>query len=358
MTTDASVAAGESSSVATAAVLPEVIDVHGHYTMAPGELDAWRGRQLNYMNKPHKGPLKISDDEIATSLEPLLDQMDQRGIDAVLFSPRASGMGHDLGDAVVSRHWSETNNDLIFRACSMFPSRLIPVCQLPQSVDTSPADWVAELERCVELGFVGCNINPDVSGGIDPPTPSVGGDWWWPLFERMEQLRTPGLIHASACRHPAHHVNGAHYIMQDYSAVVELCASTVFDQYPELKLIVPHGGGGVVFQLQRHRALHQYQGLAPFEECLRRLYFDTALYDADSLEMLVRKVGVDRVLYGSEMFGTANVVDPDRDELFDDNVGFVRALGLADADEQRLLGGNALEVYPRIADWLAANASS
>lgn len=333
-----------------------VIDVHGHYTMAPSELDAWRGRQLNYMNKPHKSALRISDDEIVESLQPLLAQMDGRGIDIVLFSPRASGMGHDIGDLTVSRHWSETNNDLIARACNLFPQRLVPVCQLPQSTDSRPEDWVAELDRCVDMGFVGCNINPDVSGGIDPPTPSLGRPWWTPLFELMEELGVPAMIHASACRHPAHHVNGSHYIMQDYSAVVELCASEVFTRFPDLKLIIPHGGGGVPFQFQRHRSLHLYQGLPPFEECIRRLFFDSAVYDQDSLEMLIRKVGIDNVMFGSEMFGTANVRDPLRDTLFDDIVDMIRAIGLSDGELEQVMFGNALKVFPRIRKWLDTHA--
>ena len=86
-------------------------------------------------------------------------------------------MGHDFGGELVSRYWTEINNDLLARVCKMFPDKLIPCCQLPQTPGVSPKNCREELERCVkELGFVACNINPDVSGGVTPLTPSLGSE--------------------------------------------------------------------------------------------------------------------------------------------------------------------------------------
>jgi 4-oxalmesaconate hydratase len=93
-------------------------------------------------------------------------------------------------------------------------------------------------------------------------------------------------------------------------AVYELCASDIFDRYPTLKLIVPHGGGAAPYQWNRHRAL-QIGAKHPFEEAVKRIYFDTAIYDRDSFEMLIRKMGVDNVLFATKMFGTAQTIDPD-----------------------------------------------
>lgn len=98
--------------------------------------------------------------------------------------------------------------------------------------------------------------------------------------------------------------------MVDVMAVYELCASDIFDRYPTLKLIVPHGGGAAPYQWNRHRAL-QIGAKHPFEEAVKRIYFDTAIYDRDSFEMLIRKMGVDNVLFATKMFGTAQTIDPD-----------------------------------------------
>lgn len=330
------------------------IDIHGHYTTAPPQLDAFRGRQITDINKPRKRPVKITDDEIEQSLQPNFRAMDERNIDLVLFSPRASGMGHDFGDALTSRYWTEVNNDLIARVCSMYPRRFAPVCQLPQSPLSPPGDWLPELDRCVtEMGFVGCNINPDISGGLAPFTPSLADKYWYPLWERMTELDVPGMIHASSTHNPAFHLNGSHYIAWDYGAVVELCASDVFDDFPTLKLIIPHGGGGVPYQFNRHRALHVAQQDRPFEEAIRMLYFDTSLYDADSLRMLRTKVGAQNIMFGTEMFGTAKGVDPLTGRGFDD-VGWMleQDESLTERESEAIFAANALAVFPRLKTFL------
>jgi 4-oxalmesaconate hydratase len=330
-----------------------IVDIHAHYTRAPAQLDAFRGRQITRRNRPDRDSLNISDDLIASSLHGNIKQMKERGIDRLMFSPRASGMGHDFGDELISRYWTEANNDLIGRIAKIFPEQFSAVCQLPQTPGVSPANCIEELERCVlELGFVGCNINPDVSGGVQPFTPSLGSEWWYPLWEKMVELDVPGMVHASSTLNPALDVNGSHYVNMDTTAVVELCRSKVFDDFPTLKLIIPHGGGSVPYQFSRHRALNQNWGAPPFEEQIRKLYFDMALYDQDSMEMLIRRVGADRVLYSSEMFGTAKCCNSHTGKPFDDTLGMVHNItSITDAEREMILGGNAKRVYSRVSNW-------
>jgi 4-oxalmesaconate hydratase len=330
-----------------------IIDIHAHYTQAPPQLDAYRGRQVSQMNKPRKGRLDISDEQIVQSLSGKnLQQMEDRGIDRLIFSPRASGMGHDFGNELISRYWTEVNNDLIGRVCKLFPDKFVPACQLPQSPGVSPKNCLEELERCVkEIGFVGCNINPDVSGGAQPFTPSLGDEWWYPLWEKMVELDVPGLIHTSATQNPALHLNGSHYLAQHHAAVVELCNSRVFDDFPKLKLIIPHGGGAIPYQFNRHRALHVLEGRPPFEQVVKNLYFDMAIYDRDSMEMLIKKIGVDNVLFATEMFGTAQAIDPMTGKYFDDTVEMVKSIEwLTDEDRYKIFEGNARKLYTR-AKW-------
>lgn len=326
-----------------------IIDVHGHYTTAPAQLNAYRGNQLTNLNRPTRGSLKISDQEIVASLQGQLKQMEEMGIDRIIFSPRASAMGHEIGNELVSRYWTETCNDLIGRVASLFPAKFVPVCALPQSPGVSPQNCVAELERCVnQLGFVGCNINPDVAGGGQPFTPRLGDPWWNPLWEKMVELDVPGMIHATSTCDPARHLNGSHYIMVDVLAVYELCASDIFERFPTLKLIVPHGGGAAPYQWNRHRALQTGTRNRPFEEVVKHLYFDTAIYDKDSFEMLIRKMGVDNVLFATEMFGTSKAIDPNTGRKFDDTVRFIDEITwLTDEDRSKIFEGNARKVFSR-----------
>src|SRR2546428_9163880 len=75
-------------------------------------------------------------------------------------------MGHHIGNETTNRHWTEHCNDLIHRVCELYPQNFVGVCHPPQPHGVPIAHSIGELERCVnELGFIGCNLNPDPSGG-------------------------------------------------------------------------------------------------------------------------------------------------------------------------------------------------
>src|SRR3979411_2424656 len=136
-----------------------IIDCHGHYTTAPKQHEQWRQQQIEARSKGLPAPQRpaISDDEIRASIcNRQLRVQRERGTDLTIFSPRAAGMGHHLGDAGTSEAWAVACNDLIHRVCNLFPNNFIGACMLPQSAGTSPKNSTKELERCVrELGFVG-----------------------------------------------------------------------------------------------------------------------------------------------------------------------------------------------------------
>ena len=159
-----------------------IIDCHGHYTTAPAAHTAWREEQVAAWEAGTTPPAypSISDDEIRETIESSqLRLMDERGIDVTLFSPRASAMAHHVGDAAVSLEWSRRCNDLVHRVATLHPGRFVPVCQLPQSPGADLQASIDELRRCVEeLGFVGCNLNPDPSGGFWTSPPLTDRSWY------------------------------------------------------------------------------------------------------------------------------------------------------------------------------------
>ena len=193
-----------------------IIDCHGHFTTEPKGHHAFRERQIQHLSDPaDRKPLypDISDDEIRETIEAnQLRLSDERGADLTLFSPRAAGMGHHLGNEAVSQEWSRACNNLIARVVALFPDRFAGVCQLPQSRNTPIQNSISELERCVvEMGFVGCNLNPDPSGGYWN-SPALTDRSWYPLYEKMVELQVPAMIHVSGSCNPACHTTGAHYI--------------------------------------------------------------------------------------------------------------------------------------------------
>jgi len=327
-----------------------VIDAHGHYTTVPSGLRVFRALQISNMGRPTKGALAISDDEIRASLEKgQIRLLDERGIDVMLFSPMASAMGHHFGSALISRHWTEVNNDLVHRACKLFPTRLVAVCSLPQSPGVGLKECVEELERCVsELGFVGCNLNPDPTGGYWTG-PSLGNEFWYPLYEKLQALDVPAMIHASATCNPAFHTTGSHYLGVDATAFFQLMESRVFRDFPRLRLILPHGGGNVPFQAARYRALCLMNKWEPFDEFVKRLYFDTTVYSQEAMELLISVVGAERILFASEMLGGVNTTDPATGRSFDDNKRFIDGIAwLTDHNRKQIFEENAMQAYPRL----------
>ena len=327
-----------------------IIDAHTHYTTAPAELQAYRGQQITNLGKPVPAKLQISEEVLARSMEGQFKRMNDSGIDRLLFSPQASAMGHHFGPPLVSRYWTEACNNLIGRVAQLWPDKISPVCQLPQSPGIGPNEWVDELERCVnDLGFVGCNVNPDVAGGREPLTPSLGSDWWYPLWEKMVELDVPGTIHASASLNPAMHLTNSYYLAHHNSAAIELLKSRVFKDFPKLKIIIPHGGGAVPYQWNRNRGMHVKEGLEPFEDAARRVYWDMAIYDKESMELLIKRIGADNVLFATEMFGAVNAIDPKTGRNFEDLVPLFQAIDwLSDEERYKISEGNVRKLFPRM----------
>src|SRR5512132_4048226 len=104
-----------------------IIDCHGHYTTAPPAHTSWRDSQRAAFaaNEPPPPYPTISDDEIRESVDASqLRLMAERGIDLTVFSPRASAMGHHIGDESVSTRWAQVSNDLIARVVQLYPAAL------------------------------------------------------------------------------------------------------------------------------------------------------------------------------------------------------------------------------------------
>ena len=116
-----------------------IIDCHGHYTTTPPGVGAYREAQKEAVGKEpsfrgEKGSIDITDDEIRESIEKnQLRLQEERGTDLTIFSPRASWMGHHIGNEWTSLYWTEHQNDIIRRVCDLFPKNFAPVAQLPQS---------------------------------------------------------------------------------------------------------------------------------------------------------------------------------------------------------------------------------
>lgn len=332
-----------------------IIDVHGHYTTAPAALGAWRDLQIASLADPSRAPsassLKISDDELRESIETnQLKQMNQRGTDLTVFSPRASFMAHHIGDFRTSASWAAICNELCHRISVLFPDRFVGSAMLPQSPGVDPATCLPELARCVnEYGFVGVNLNPDPSGG-HWTSPPLTDRHWYPLFEKMVELDIPAMIHVSTSCNACFHTTGAHYLNADTTAFMQCLAGDLFKDFPTLKLLIPHGGGAVPYHWGRFRGLAQALNKPLLgEHLLNNIFFDTCVYHQAGIDLLAQVIPAKNILFASEMIGAVRGIDPETGQPFDDTKRYVDATRHLSADERRdVFEGNARRVFPRL----------
>jgi 4-oxalmesaconate hydratase len=340
-----------------------IIDCHGHYTTAPKALQTYRDAQIAALadrsRPPLKGIVDITDDEIRESLEGAqLKLQRERGTDLTIFSPRASAMAHHIGDETTSRHWSEQCNDLIHRVCTLYPDNFAGVCQLPQSPGVPPANSIDELERCItQLGFIGCNLNPDPSGG-HWTAPPLTDRHWYPLYEKMIELDVPAMVHVSSSCNANFHATGAHYINADTTAFMQFLTADLFKDLPGLRFIIPHGGGAVPYHWGRYRGLAQDMKRPPLGEMIRdRVFFDTCVYHLPGIELLLKIVPADNILFGSEMVGAVRGVDPETGQYYDDTKKYIDQSAVSAENKRKIFEENARRVYPRMDARLKARAS-
>jgi len=336
-----------------------IIDCHGHYTTAPARHNAWRDAQVAAIDTGgdiNPAYPAISDDEICETIEAnQLRLLRERGADMTIFSPRASAMAPHVGSEAVARIWARRSNDLIKRVIDLYPETFAGVCQLPQSPGISIAPSIDELERCVtDLGFIGCNLNPDPSGGKFN-SPPLTDRAWYPFFEKMVELDVPAMIHVSGSCNPAMHATGAYYIAADTIAFMQFLEGDLFRDFPDLRFIIPHGGGAVPYHWGRYRGLADMLKRPPLaEHVMKNVFFDTCVYHQPGIDLLFKVIDVDNILFGSEMVGAVRGIDPETGQYFDDTKRYVDALDISEADKRKVFEGNARRVYPRLDAQLAA----
>jgi 4-oxalmesaconate hydratase len=329
-----------------------IIDCHGHFTTAPAAHQAFRAAQLARLadpDLPPPSPAEISDDEIRDSVEGTqLRLLRERGGDLMIFSPRASAMAHHVPDPATAVAWARACNDLVHRVTELIPEHFAGACQLPQTPGGDLADSVAELRRCVEeLGFVGCNLNPDPSGGHWTGKP-LTDEYWYPLYEALVELDVPAMIHVSESDNANFHALGAHYINADTTAFMQLIQGDLVEEFPTLRFVIPHGGGAVPYHWGRYRGIAERMGRPPIDRLLRNVFFDTCVYHQAGIDLLYRVIDIDNILFASELHGAVRGDNPETGRPWDDTKVYVDNAGLSDQDRAKTFELNARRVYPRL----------
>ena len=335
-----------------------IIDAHAHL-VAPeslyGYLSTLRASGGTYGNAS-----PVSDEALSASAGSNLKIMDSVGTDMQLLSPRPFQLNHSAKPGRVVHMWVRANNDTIARTVKMHPTRFRGVAGLPQVAGEGVQTCFEEMDRCVnELGFVGVLLNPDPGEG-DGKTPNLGGEYWYPLWEKLVKMDVPAHIHSAGC-YNGREIYDEHFSSEETLAIISIYRSSVFEDFPALKLMVSHGGGSIPFQIGRWRSHHALHGprlgtkWKSFDEFFRKFYFDTCVYTKDPLELLFKIAGPDRCLFGTEKPGSGSGIDPETGRSYDYVKPTIESFAsLSAADKTAIFEGNARLVFSRIDSGKAA----
>ncbi|GAA1660554.1 amidohydrolase family protein [Microbacterium lacus] len=164
------------------------------------------------------------------------------------------------------------------------------------------------------------------------------------------------MIHVSTSCKPQFHTTGDHYLGADTTAFMQLLKGDLFRDFPDLKFVIPHGGGAVPYHWGRFRGLAMALGKPELEEhLLGNVHFDTCVYHQPGIDLLTQVIPTSNILFASEMIGAVRDIDPRTGHYFDDTKRYVDATAnLDDGQRRQVFEGNARRIYPRVDRALAA----
>jgi predicted TIM-barrel fold metal-dependent hydrolase len=329
-----------------------VFDVHGHVSV-PQAANSFLVLMLGSntaMDSPigaaAAGPARVTLDEFRAAAAGHVKYLDDRAIDVQIIGPRPFlTMGWMEPHLVPA--WTRYVNDMIHQQCTFFPDRFLGACQLPQLSDAPDmAHCIGELNRCVsEYGFVAAYASPDPAGRRT--TPGMHEPYWFPLYERCQELDIPVIVHGTNSLDPRFRVVPHNYqlgfLTEQYLAGQFLGHSDVFTRFPGLRVIICHCGGALDRFIPTDPHL-------PQKDLSANLFYDTCGYDLVFLEAAIRQRGVDRMVFGTEAPGSGRAVRPETGRTSDDLVPVISGFEfLTSADKKKIFNGNGVRLVPAFA---------
>ena len=99
----------------------------------------------------------------------------------------------------------------------------------------------------------------------------------------------------------------------------------------------------------RYRAFYGRHDGTDFDAELKKLYFDTCLYNQEALDLLFTIVGTDRCMFGTENPGTGSYKDPKTGKMMDDTKPIIEGIEwLSDEDKKNIFEDTARSVFSRL----------
>jgi aminocarboxymuconate-semialdehyde decarboxylase len=288
------------------------IDIHHHYvpkqlleetrrhgkTLGVEITEAQGSYALSFAgSKPHRLQPALMD------IDKRIEIMDQGRIAMAALEANTNSLGYRL-NGEHGEAWAKLYNDCVIQLANQHPGRFVGMATVPLQ-DPPRAARVLE-HAIVDLKFCGAFIGTNVNGqyynvkDFDP---------FWGKAQELDIL---------VVMHPEHIAGAERMTEYGLNAVCGnpadstlslgyMLYSGLFDRFPKLKICALHGGGFLPYHLGRFdKEFSTGKGVRPARAerapsaYLKNLYFDTLVYDTDTLEYLRRKVGDDRLMLGTD----------------------------------------------------------
>jgi aminocarboxymuconate-semialdehyde decarboxylase len=323
-----------------------VVDTHVHIIVP--EITRGRGRDEPWRPQVVRdGPrqrIEIGGTEVRSvrhefvNPDGILAETAAAGSDRVVLCPFVGLLRYDVEarDALES---GGIQNAALAALARVHPDRVAALGTVPLQ---DPALAARELETVVRSGLAGVEIAASVRGVY------LGDDRFRPFWEAASSLRAVVFIHPTTRGFDIpvfarfHLGNAVGNPFETTIAAADLVMSGVLESYPDLRIVLAHGGGAVL--ALRGRLGHAYEQVesarsrlrTPPEESFRRFYFDTIVHDGTLLRQLIAYAGADHVVLGSDYPFDMGVERP---------ADQVRALELSADDERRVLSDTAERLF-------------
>jgi len=277
---------------------------------------------------------------VLTDTESRLAAMDVMGIDMQVLSGWIDLVGYEI-DGRNAIEYAKAHNLALIEEQARHPERFRSLATVPLQ---APALAVEALAHAMtELGMAGVQVATTVRGRYLDEVDGLDAFW-----EAAEELGAFVLLHPLR---PLGSIDLNRYFLDNSVgrpaetsiAVAGLIMSGVIERFPNLVLCAVHGGGFVPFQVGRlDKAFDKVPGLAQQRiaqspsDSLANLYADSIVHDPEALAFLVKRMGADRVVLGTDYPFPMGDQDP---------VGLIRSTpGLTDKAIESILGGNAVQI--------------
>jgi len=314
--------------------VPPVIDFHAH-VLEPEVFQQCIGHSVatGFGARPMPLPQKDSPgwNLFGGMLDPAIQiaDMDRKGIQRNVISTSTVVQSSWWAAPKLAAELERRANERIAAWVAKYPERFTGSFTLPlQDVDLA----LKELDHAVSrLGLKVANVSSNV-GGVYLGDPKFRLFW-----EAVRDHNITVLIHPHGVTDPRFQKfalwNGVGQPIEETLVMTSLIYEGIFEAFPDVKVVIVHGGGYLphyTARLDRNVTAHPISGQHLKRlptDYLRCFYYDSCVYSPTVLEALIRRVGADRIILGTDFpFGE------------DDPVGTIRKVaGISSEDVDKIV---------------------